>query len=229
MQFSSADPLRVLIGIFSDFGPSIMVDRVNLREQCVMSYMEPDGSVPEADEQPEGLAELAKDYVFMYVAKMKNMSIPHPEIPEIVKTIMVIGGGWAGLTAASHAANAGYKVILVEKADVLGGKAATMYKTAPLSYPYDQAVPTGIEKKIDAVQSNDAVKVFTGSVLKMLEGAPGNYKATITTPSGEVTEPIGAVVLCAGWTPQDTSYLAPLGYGKPAQRRHQQGIRSTCQ
>ncbi len=197
-----------------DFGPKIMVDRVNLREQCVMSFMEPDGSVPEADEQPEMLAQIAKDYVFMYVAKMKNMSIPQPEIPEITKTIMVIGGGWSGLAAATHVANAGYSVVLVEKKDALGGAAAAMYKTAPLSYPYDQAVPTGIEKKIEAVESNEAIKVYTGSVLNKLEGAPGMYTATITTPSGEVTAPIGAVVLCAGWGAQDTSYLEPLGYGK---------------
>ncbi len=197
-----------------DFGPKIMVERVNLREQCVMSFMEPDGSVPEADEQPEMLAEIAKDYVFMYVAKLKNMSIPNPEIPEITKTIMVVGGGWSGLTAATHVANAGYSVVLVEKKDALGGAAAAMYKTAPLSYPYDQAVPTGIEKKIEAVESNESIKVYTGSVLKTLAGAPGNYTATIATPSGEVTAPIGAVVLCAGWGAQDTSYLEPLGYGK---------------
>ena len=46
------------------------------------------------------------------------------KLETINKTIMVMGAGIAGLTAANEAAAAGYDVILVEKEDTLGGKAA---------------------------------------------------------------------------------------------------------
>jgi quinone-modifying oxidoreductase subunit QmoB len=145
----------------------------------------------------------------MGVFKLQKTKVPTPPEFETVKTIMVIGGGWAGLTAAKQAADYGYDVILVEKDAALGGKALGMLKTAPLEYPYTDAHETGIEKKIADVTGNEKIKVITGARLERLEGLPGQYKATV---KGEVF-PVGAVVLAAGWVPQNTKVLAPLGYG----------------
>ncbi|MFV0347397.1 MAG: hydrogenase iron-sulfur subunit [Halodesulfovibrio sp.] len=188
----------------------VLVDRVNLREHCAMAFMDADGSVPEAgDDAPELLMLLAKDYVNMGVFKLQKTKAPTPPEFETVKTIMVIGGGWAGLTAAKQAADYGFDVILVEKDAALGGKALGMLKTAPLEYPYTEAHENGIEKKIADLTGNEKIKVITGARLERLEGLPGQYKATV---KGEVF-PVGAVVLAAGWVPQNTKVLAPLGYG----------------
>ena len=73
--------------------------------------------------------------------KLSKSRIPAPEVPETHKTILVLGGGFTGLTAALEAAKLGKDVVLVEKAATLGGKAATMYKTFPMSHPYTQAHP----------------------------------------------------------------------------------------
>ena len=197
-----------------DFGDKVLVDRVNLREFGVLAYKNPDGTVPAKGEPaPDLLKMVARDYLKMGVMKLAKMKAPDPEIAETVKTILVIGGGWTGLNAALSAAKGGYPVILVEKADALGGKAATQYKTFPMAHPYDQAQDTGIEKLIAEVTGNARIKVLTGTTLKELEGAPGNYTAVFTGKAGETSEPVGAVVLAAGWNPQDPEYLAPFGYG----------------
>jgi len=47
-----------------------------------------------------------------------------------VKQLAVIGGGWAGLTAAVHATGAGHRVTLIEMAPQLGGRARSLAAAA---------------------------------------------------------------------------------------------------
>ncbi len=182
--------------------PGVQVERVNLREQCVWSFRE-DPNVP-------GLLPLmAKDYVKMGVMKLSKSRVPAPEVPTTFQTILVLGGGFTGLTAALEAAKLGRDVVLVEKAESLGGKAATMYKSFPLTAPYTKAEDTGIDGLISAVTANPKITVITNAEFKSLEGAPGMYTATVNDQTFE----IGAVVLATGWVPGEKSFLAPMGYG----------------
>jgi quinone-modifying oxidoreductase subunit QmoB len=185
------------------FGDKVQVERVSLREQCVWSYQE--------DPQFPGQMEvIAKDYCNMGIIKLANSRIPAPELPDAFKTILVVGGGFTGLNAALNAASLGYPVILVEQADTLGGKAATMYKSFPLGAPFsDREQEINIKDLIAKVEANDKIKVITGATIESLAGAPAQYKATV---AGEVYE-IGAVVMATGWVPGKTKFLAPLGYG----------------
>ncbi|HBR05940.1 MAG TPA: heterodisulfide reductase subunit A, partial [Desulfovibrio sp.] len=192
---------RVKWDIFR-FGDKIQVERVNLREQCVWSFQD-DAKVP-------GLLTLmAQDYVRMGVTRLSKAAIPAPEIPETSKTLMVLGGGFTGMTAALNAAALNRDVILVEKGDKLGGKALNMYKTFPLAAPYDKAQDTGIEKMVAAVSGNPKIKVLLNSTLESLEGAPGLFKATI---AGSVYD-VGAAILATGWVPGEAKHLEPFGYG----------------
>jgi quinone-modifying oxidoreductase, subunit QmoB len=196
------------------FGDKVLVERVNLREFVVLSYKNPDGSaVAPGQPVPQELASLVHDYLRMGVVKLQKMNVPHPEMPETVKTIMVLGGGWTGINAALAASAAGYEVVLVEKEGTLGGKATNLYKTFPLGYPYAEATETGIDRLIGRVGGNAKIKVRVNTTLKLLAGAPGQYEATLVTGGKEETLPIGSVVLAAGWTPMDTEVLAPFGYG----------------
>ena len=47
------------------------------------------------------------------------------------QTILVVGGGISGMTAALEAAECGKQVILVEKTPVLGGRTARLYRYFP--------------------------------------------------------------------------------------------------
>ena len=55
---------------------------------------------------------------------MKNQTKPNG-------SIMVIGGGIAGMQSALDLANSGYYVYLVEKAPAIGGRMAQLDKTFP--------------------------------------------------------------------------------------------------
>ncbi|MCJ2165500.1 MULTISPECIES: hydrogenase iron-sulfur subunit [unclassified Pseudodesulfovibrio] len=185
------------------FGDKVQVERVSLREQCVWSYQE--------DPQFPGQMEvIAKDYCNMGIIKLINSRIPTPELPNVFKTIMVVGGGYTGLNAALNAASLGYSVVLVEKDEKLGGKAADMYKSFPLGAPYsDREQLIDVADLISKVEANDKIKVVTGSTVEALAGAPAQYKATV----GGAEYEIGAVVMASGWVPGNAKFLAPLGYG----------------
>jgi len=96
----------------------VQVEHVNLREQCVLAYKNPDGSAVSGT-APALLTQMATDYVNMGVVKLQKSNMPESAAIEGIKRILVIGGGWTGLTAAQEAAKTGYEVILVEKADKL--------------------------------------------------------------------------------------------------------------
>jgi quinone-modifying oxidoreductase subunit QmoB len=194
----------------------VQVERVSLREGCVLAYKNPDGSPLSGDpdkEAPELLALMARDYINMGVIKLQKSNVPSPEKTEAVRRILVLGGGWTGLAAASAVSAAGYEVALVEQSNALGGHALGFLKSVPLKPPYTEAQPTGIEQKIAAVENDPNITVHCGTTLTRLAGSPGNYTAVLAAPTGEVSVPVGSVVLATGWIPQNPAVLAPLGYG----------------
>ncbi len=191
--------------------PGCITERVNLRELCAWS--QPDAT----DETPEEYLPIgiATDYVTMGVTKTQKGDLPEPNILEdLSKTILVVGGGMAGLTAALEAAAAGYDVVLVEKEAELGGYGAKLYKSTPFEYPYEKLEEPQVFKKIKEVQANDKIKVYTGTTIQKTEGQPGLFDVTLAGGSTD-TFRAGAIVLAAGWKPYDASKLTHLGYGKP--------------
>ncbi len=193
---------------------NVAVERVNLREQCIKVFRNPDGTMPDPNgEVPELLKIMANEYVKMGVTKLLKTNERESQAFDATKVVMVMGGGFTGLTAALYAAKTNHAVILVEKEANLGGKAAGMYKTFPLSYPYTEAHETGIDALISEVQSNSRIKVLTSSQLQAREGAPGKYTAKVKVGGNVEEMAVGACVLATGWVPQDTKYVEPMGYG----------------
>jgi quinone-modifying oxidoreductase subunit QmoA len=91
------------------------------------------------------------------------------------KTVLVVGGGISGITAAVEAAEAGCKVILVEKLPYLGGRVAQLNKYFPKLCP-----PTcGLEINYKRIRKNPDITVYTSAEVTNISGAPGNYKAGI--------------------------------------------------
>ncbi|MBO4301168.1 MAG: hydrogenase iron-sulfur subunit, partial [Desulfovibrio sp.] len=193
----------------------VQVEHVNLREQCVQSYRNPDRSpVDTANGAPALLTAMARDYVNMGVVKLQKSNVPDSAAITGTPRILVIGGGWTGLTAAAEAAATGYEVVLVEKSDKLGGAANNIPMGSPLASPWTDKQPTNVAEKVSRVMTDGKVTVHLKSHMEKLEGQPGEYKATIATPSGSTTVDIGAVVLATGWVPLDQKYLASMGLGQ---------------
>jgi len=183
--------------------PGCLIERVNIREQVAWA-MEP---------QAEETQLLAEDYVLMGCAKIKKAELPEPVPTEVDYSVLVIGGGVAGCTAALEAAAMGVNVVLVEKEADLGGLGAQLYQQTPLAYPYkDLEVPVALTK-VKEVLTNPKIKVMTSSEVVKCDGFPGQYDVTIKTGGGEETLRLGAVVLAAGARPYDATKLTHLGYG----------------
>jgi len=105
------------------------------------------------------------------------------------KSILVIGGGIAGITAALEAAEAGASVILIDRSPFLGGRAIAFHLYFPKLCP-----PTcGFEINFKRLKNNSRITVFTRAELETLSGKPGDYQATIRLSPRLVTD---ACTLC---------------------------------
>lgn len=171
-----------------DFGVDKITVRANIREQVVWSEVKPvDGQAPHK-EAAAFLQESASDYLRMACTRAKKTLLPEPyKLEEINKTILVMGGGLAGLTAAKEAATAGYQVILVEKEDKLGGKAAGWRKSFPSKAPWTDLEENPINSLIASIEGNEKITVKTSTEIARISGAPGNFGVTFKA-AGAKTE-----------------------------------------
>jgi len=97
------------------------------------------------------------------------------EVVATNETILVVGGGISGMTAAIEAAETGKKVILVEKRAYLGGRVSQLYKYFPkLCFP-----TCGLEINQRRAKMNPNLTILTMAEVTNLEGEAGNYNATI--------------------------------------------------
>jgi len=90
-------------------------------------------------------------------------------------SILVVGGGISGLTAALEAAEVGYEVFLIEKNPYLGGRVAQLNQYFPKLCP-----PTcGLEINFRRIKDNPRIKVFTLAEVEKVEGTSGSYDVSI--------------------------------------------------
>jgi quinone-modifying oxidoreductase subunit QmoB len=171
-----------------DFGEDKIVVRANLREQVIWSEVKPvEGQEPHK-EAAAFLQETAADYMRMACTRAKKTELPVPyQLEAVNKTIMVMGGGIAGLTAASEASAAGYQVLLVEKEDKLGGKAAGWRKSFPTKAPWTDLEDNPVDALIKKVTSDGNISIKTGVEVARIGGAPGNFAVSFK-PTGTKSE-----------------------------------------
>ena len=123
------------------------------------------------------------------------------------KTLLVIGGGIAGVTAALDAAEAGLDVILIEKSAYLGGRVAGFHNYFPKLCPPS----CGLEINFRRLRNNPRITVLTLAELEKLEGSPGQYDATIKIAPRYVSS---ACTLCGDCVDVCRSEIAdPLEFG----------------
>jgi quinone-modifying oxidoreductase subunit QmoB len=201
-----------------NFNHGTVLERVNLREHVAWSHKPND----------EDTQMLAEDYLRMGVARALKTEPLDALHEEVSRTLLVIGGGVTGVTAALEAANAGYSVVLVEREEKLGGPGARVKR------------PGGFPAEIAAVLKHPRIRVFTGAKVAKIAGQPGAFEVTLDrplpvgrgsetqvsvppvsepgpegTPAGSGPESLraGAIVVATGWKPYDASRLSHLGYG----------------
>jgi len=91
------------------------------------------------------------------------------------KSILVIGGGMSGLTAAIEAAEAGNNAVIVEKTPYLGGRVTQLNKYFPKLCPPN----CGLEINFKRIKNSADISFYTMAEVEKISGEEGNYDVTI--------------------------------------------------
>ncbi len=109
------------------------------------------------------------------------------------QTILVVGGGIGGITAALEAAECGKQVILAERNATLGGRTALLYRYFP-----KMCHPTcGLEINLRRLKSNRNLRVLTLAEVVGVTGQRGDYTVTLKISPRYVNENCTACGECA--------------------------------
>lgn len=134
------------------------------------------------------------------------------------QTILVVGGGISGMTAALEAAECGKQVLLVEKTPTLGGRTAQLYRYFP-----KMCHPTcGMEINLKRIKGNPNVRTLTMTQVVAVSGSRGDYKVTLKVAPRYVDENCTACGKCgeAVTTEIPDAYNYGLGKVKAAYLPH---------
>ena len=113
------------------------------------------------------------------------------------ENILVIGGGPTGMEAARGIADLGYKAILVEKRDRLGGTPDEAQYAALT--PDLRNAEEAIGEMVAAVTDNPNVELLTGTTVTSSEGEVGNFKVKAVQNGSEIEIEAGAVIVATGF------------------------------
>ena len=123
------------------------------------------------------------------------------------QTILVVGGGIAGITAAVEAAEIGCDVVLVERGPSVGGRVAQLYRYFPKLCP-----PTcGLEINYQRIRKNPRIKLLTMASVARVSGTKGDYRVTIETRPRHVNANCTACGACG--EAAETEVPDPFNYG----------------
>ncbi len=93
-----------------------------------------------------------------------------------IKTdLLVVGAGISGLTAALEAAEAGYRVVLIEKNPYVGGRVAQLNQYFPKLCPPS----CGLEINIRRLRENSNISLYTMAEIKSVDKKESGFIAEI--------------------------------------------------
>ncbi len=144
-----------------------LVEMVNIRDQCSWVHAH----------EREAAQEKAHTLIRMGIARARYLEpLQEGEAP-MTRAALVIGGGIAGIQAATDLAVQGFPVTLVEKTDQLGGRLAE----PNLMYLYPNLRPAAevLEQKIKRLQESGA-RVLLNAEVENITGFVGNFEATLS-------------------------------------------------
>jgi len=160
-----------------------LFEMANIRDQCTWVH----ANLGEATEKK------AIDLLRMAVARARLIEPLTTSTYVPKRSVLIVGGGVAGMTAALSIANQGFGVHLVEKDDRLGGNLRKIKNTV------EGLKPDELLEKLQAdVENNKYITIYKNSEVKECKGFVGNFKSSINN-NGDIAEvEHGAAVLAIG-------------------------------
>ncbi len=156
-----------------------LFEMVNVRDQCSWVHTN----------LPGVATQKARDLIKMGVAKARRLQPLYKKTIPINQSVLVIGGGVAGMRAAIDLEAQGFKVYLIEKEGRLGGLLNNLTRVYPANLSAVELARTMVEKikasRVEAMASTE-VNSITGFV--------GNFD--VSTPNGNFK--VGTIIMATG-------------------------------
>ena len=138
------------------------------------------------------------------------------------QTILVVGGGVSGLTAALEAAETGKQVVLVEKRPYVGGRVTQLFKYFPkLCFP-----TCGLEINQRRAKMNPNLTIITMAEVTDIQGGAGDYTATVEISPRYVNENCTGCGDCAAAV--ESEFDNDFNYGLAGLSKRKEIGRASC-
>jgi heterodisulfide reductase subunit A len=152
---------------------------VNVRDQCSWVHTN----------MPEIATRKAKDLIKMGVAKARHLQPLQKQSIPINQSVLIIGGGVAGMRAALDLEAQGFKVYLIEKESRMGGCLNNLTKV----YPADLSAVELARAMVEKLRAS-RVEAITSTEINSITGFVGNFDVSTTYGNFKV----GTIVVATG-------------------------------
>ncbi len=146
----------------------------NIREGC--SFVHRD--------MPDKAQEKAKRIVEGAVARVRHQSDLPRQRTFLHRSVLVVGGGIAGMTAAEELSGAGLDVHLVEREQSLGGFMARLAKT----FPTEDCAMCSLAPRLTSTAVDGHIHIHTLTEVDELTGPPGEFRVRLRHKPRYVSE-----------------------------------------
>lgn len=138
---------------------------VNIREHCSWAHM-----------HDRELATMkAISHIISGIEHVKLASALEKISVKAERSVLIIGGGIAGLRAAVDLATMGFNVVIVEKSPFVGGNVAKWWKV----FPGGEEGEDIVMELIDEVKRSKNITIITNAEVESVEGFIGNFDVSI--------------------------------------------------
>jgi heterodisulfide reductase subunit A-like polyferredoxin len=145
---------------------------------------------------PEIATKKAKDLVRMAIAKAAWVEPLHQVSIGVEPSVLVVGGGVAGMETAKAVADQGFTVYLVEKSGTLGGVAKQLQSTWQ-----GEPISDYLNDLIQKVYDHEHIRLFLHTETVATTGVLGNFSTDLITGKERLTSTTithGATVIATG-------------------------------
>jgi len=165
------------------FNPYLL-EMVNIRDQCSWVHAR----------YPEAAQQKARTLIRMGVARARHLEPLSEGQSPMTRAALVIGGGIAGIEAATDLAVQGFPVTLVEREDRLGGRLAE--PNLKHLYPNLRPAAEVLEQKLLRLKGSGA-RILLNTEVEDITGFVGSFEAKLRGQTEESLR-IGAIILATG-------------------------------